>query len=289
MTTEADVPVAPRVVRSTRNPVSKAIRVLRWMVDTPMANFGLREIARGTRLPPSTVHRVLTDLGESGLVEIDPKSGRYVFGSELSRIAWKLTARFPLREVALPALQQLVDASNESAFIGVFDRHREKVMFIAAVESTHELRYVVPLHVWTELSFGASTLAILAFLEPAERDRIFKRIAVIEAERGHHADLEEIRRTLDRVRRDGVAISVGSRVKEAIGISAPVFDAQHDVIASLGLSIPLNRDFDVEAVSSMVSFAGQRISTELGASISRSIDRDSHIADVPGDFFSLES
>jgi len=130
------------VDESLRNPVRKALRVLRLMADAPGRGWGVREVSQALSLPPSTTHRILNTLNLEGLVQGDAAPGRYRLGLEFLQIAWKATAGFPIREVALPIMRQIVARCNETAVLGVYDPARLKMMFLASVESSHPLRYV---------------------------------------------------------------------------------------------------------------------------------------------------
>src|SRR5436305_625717 len=97
--------------RETRNPVARAFAILQWMVDATGASWGLREIAKGTGMHPSTLYRVLSHLEAGGLVQQDAETDRYRLGLGFLRLAWKAADRNSVREVALPALKALVDAT----------------------------------------------------------------------------------------------------------------------------------------------------------------------------------
>ena len=90
-----------------------------------------------------------------------------------SRLA---AAKAPIRQAALHPMRRLVDACNETALLGIYDRTRQQMIFVVTVESTHELRVVTPLNRWLPIHVGASGLAILAFLEPDEAALAMGRI-----------------------------------------------------------------------------------------------------------------
>lgn len=248
-----------------RRPVEKVIQLLTCMVDDEASSWGVREIARKLDWPPSTAHRVLSDLEDLGLVQLDHSGGKYSLGLEFFRLAWKGTASVPISSAAIPALQAMVEQLNETACLAVYDQTRERMMFASAVESTRDVRYVVVLNRWLPLTQGASGLAILSYLDEETRAKILgEKIAA--APNGEARD--EISLQVARVRAKGYAVTWGERVPGAIGIASPVFDANDAVVGSVGLTIPGLRfsDTDERRFASAVTFAAMQITSNLGGS-----------------------
>lgn len=253
-------------VGNQRKPVEKAIQALRWMVDEPGSDWGVREIARGMRLAPSTVHRVMSDLESQGLVHGDPATGRYSLGLEFFRLALKSTSRFELPEVAMPALERLVAASSETAFVSVYDSNRHEMMYVAALDSPHELRQVITLNAWTSLYVGASGFAILAFLTDAERRLIASGMRSRKDKTIQPISQSELASILERVQRNGYVCTLGRMVLGVVGICAPIFDSRKGVLGSIGLSIPQQRfaDYDERRLAQLVVQAATDISKVVG-------------------------
>lgn len=251
---------------AARNPVEKAVHLLRWMVDDGGTKWGVREIARGVGLAPSTVHRVLADLEAQQLVRVDANTGRYSLGLEFFRLAWRGTQRFPLGQAAIPALKRMVEQTNETAFLGVYDHDRREMMFAAAIESTHELRYVVTLHKWIPLYMGSSGLAILAFLPERDRRTVLGRIGSADSRPSGTKSRAELDAVCAEVRRLGYARTMGERVPGAVGISAPVFGPGEDVVADIGLTIPMQRfsEHDEGRLANHVRDAARQVTNEIG-------------------------
>ena len=58
-----------------RNPVTRAFQILGWMAGADGDAWPLGEIAAGVAMHPATVHRVLGQLVEDGLVRQVPGTG----------------------------------------------------------------------------------------------------------------------------------------------------------------------------------------------------------------------
>lgn len=224
-----------------RDPLAKALQVLDVLVDHPEGALGVRELAGILGTAPSTTHRVLTMLAETGYVSRDD-DGRYAVGFELQRLAWRVAARFPAPAVAEPVLRALTDETGETSALGLFDPIRRQITFVAQVETQHRLRYMAELFHSIPIHAGASGLSILAFLEPALRERILRPAGGLEAITPETlttpADLEA---AMAGIRAQGYAITHGQRATGAVGIAAPVWNAEGTVLGNIMVTIPEQR------------------------------------------------
>jgi DNA-binding IclR family transcriptional regulator len=225
-----------------RNPVSKALRALGWLIQGPATEVGVRHLAGALNLRPSNAHRLLATLVEEGFVQQDVRTARYSLGPELLRWAHLIIARAPLREIAMHHMRALVDACNETAFLGLYDAARQEMMFAANVESEHPLRYAIELNRWMPMNSGASSLAILAFLTKEEIAAIMAQsLRLPPLTPNAITSASRLSAELAATRRRGYAFSRGQRLAGAIGIAAPIFASGGQVIGDLVLTIPEQR------------------------------------------------
>src|SRR4051812_26163443 len=116
----------------------------------------LGEIAAGGGMHPATVHRVLGQLVEDGLVRQAPGTGAYGLGLEFLRLAWLASGRESLRDVAEPELRALTADTGETSWLGLYEPSRRQMLFAAAVESPQPIRQVRPINEWRPVHGGAS-------------------------------------------------------------------------------------------------------------------------------------
>jgi DNA-binding IclR family transcriptional regulator len=234
-----------------RNPVAKALRAIDWLIQEPLPAVGVRHIAGALNLRPSNVHRLLGILVEEGFLQQDERTARYSLGPELLRWAQIITARTPLREIALHEMRTLVEACNETVFLGVYDPRRREMMFAANVESEHPLRYVIELNQWMPMTAGASSMAILAYLPADQAEAIAGRSALAE---------------LNAVRRKGYAFSRSKRIAGAVGIGAPIFGAGGKVVGDLVITVPEQRfeRKDTERLARLVMKHAAAVTARIG-------------------------
>lgn len=173
--------------------LDKAVAILDALETGPLA---LGDLATATGLARPTAHRLAQALEHHALVDRD-QEGRFVLGPRL--------ARRSLEQVARPALQELRDATGESAQLYV-SRNGARLCLVS-LESPHSLRTMVPVG------------AVL----PMDQGSAGKVLTGAAA-----------------VRRQGWAQSVEEREKGVASVSAPVH-RDGDVVAAVSVSGPLER------------------------------------------------
>jgi DNA-binding IclR family transcriptional regulator len=232
--------------------------------------WGVREIAKGVDMNPSTVHRLLGLLEEEGLVRQDDPGGGYRLGTALLRLAWAAAGTHPVRTAALPHMQSLVEASGETATLAVYDPVRGQTCVVAVVESAAPFRYVPALGEWRDVHTGASGRAVMAFLPEHDRRAIVERTRLAPATDRTITKAAELEQVLAEVRRRGYAFSQEERRVGGVGIAAPVFGAGGLVVGEVGLSVPSQR-FDARDESrfaELVRACAAAITAEIGGEAS---------------------
>jgi DNA-binding IclR family transcriptional regulator len=222
-----------------RNPVTRAFQILGWMSGAEGEAWPLSEVAAGVGMHPATVHRVLAQLAEDGLVRQDP-SGAYGLGLEFLRLAWLASGRESLRDVAEPELRALTADTGETSWLGLYEPGRRQMIFAASVESPQPIRQVRPVNEWRPVHGGASGRALLAFLPEAEREAVLAG-PLDPVTENTVTDPDALRRQLDEVRKRGYAVTRGERVLGGVGIAAPVLAGDGRLLGVIGVGLPAQR------------------------------------------------
>lgn len=230
-----------RAARGARNPIGRAFAILSWMAGREDGPWGVREVAKGVGMSPSTVHRLLGLLEEEGLVRQDDPGGGYRLGTALLRLAWAAGGAHPIRAASRPHMQELVAASGETAALGLYDPVRGQTYVAAVVESDEPFRYVPTLNEWRDLHTGASGRAVMAFLPDEERTAVVERTRLAPATEFTITSPEALEQVLAEVRARGYAFSQEERRLGGVGIAAPVFGPGGEVVGEAGVSVPTQR------------------------------------------------
>src|ERR1019366_5189690 len=120
----------PKAKNVNRAPALKVLKGLSWMVQEKAQEVGVREMALGLGVSPSTAHRLLSELVRADFVKHNPHGGRYSLSLEFLRLAHLTIARGSLQHVALTHMRRLTEACNETSLLGVYDSMRQEMMFL---------------------------------------------------------------------------------------------------------------------------------------------------------------
>lgn len=259
------------VLSSRRDPAAKILRALLIMSEVSSKTWGVRELAKGLQVAPSGAHRILSILERQELVQFDEENSRYRLSLKFFRLAWKVAAGFPLAQTALPVMQDLVKAINETVVLALYDPVRTELMFIASVDSPHPIRHVVELNEWLPVHVGASGLAIMAFLPREGRNAIIAKARLTPVTDKSIVRAGRLEEELARIRRCGYAFTIGQRTRGTVGIAAPIWGPDRRVIGSLVLTI-LEQRFHLSRErpwSLQVIEGASRITQQIGGVVER--------------------
>jgi DNA-binding IclR family transcriptional regulator len=278
-TPAGDTPAKPGTER--RAPLRRAMRVIRWMVESGRASSGVREVARALDTAPSTTHQILSMMEDAAIVERDPEGRTYSFTLEFVRIASLLAqARYPLYKAALPRCRQLRERTGEAVYFGLYDAGRREFMYVEYFEAASPINYVMPRFEWIPLRLGgAGSMAIMPFLTEREQHELVGEMTAGTSERAAQRGRKQLERELATVRENGYVVSVGRRIPGAAGIAAPVFGASNEILGNLVLALPAERlaQHDPDDLGRAVSAAARAASSDLGGGVPGSRNRERRI------------
>jgi DNA-binding IclR family transcriptional regulator len=248
----------------SKRTVVRILELVRTFGDGP-ADWALSDLAASIGLPRSTVHRLLGLMRASGFVELDEGTHRYRAGPELYRIGAALAARMPIVQLALPILHDIADKCDETTLLTIYYPKQLSKAFVAQVESTRPMRYVMDLNVPHSVLWGAAGKSVLAQLDDKSLAQVFANAEVSPATQAR-VDRQKLMNELTLIRARGFARSVGERIPTAIGIAVPVFGADGSVKGALSVTYPETR-FDALEEDKLVVLlrdGAQRLSKALG-------------------------
>lgn len=247
---------------SRNNPDSFLSRAANILVCLSEGIDTVTEVARACKLSASTTHRILQALTDTRLAIYDASNRRYYLGTLVSRlVSNSYTTHRYLVCCALKEMYRLLEVSGETvtldAAVGIeyFHLHAVHSMHSIRVQGDYSrrLQSLIPL--------GASQKVLLSQLN--EKDlNIALKIAANWFEDNYslsEIDIEEWKSQLDRIKKQGYAVTRGESIPGGLGISVPVFNYQQPV--ALTILGPENRISDrVEGFTGELLVSGARLS-----------------------------
>lgn len=245
--------------------VVRVIKLLRCMAETG-TDISIKELSGKLRLPASTVHRLLQLLSVEGIVQQDANTHAYQAGAELVRLSMLIVANRSLNDIAQPFMEAVVNACNEACLLVAYLPATLQVSVLAAINSSHPLRYDMQLYRAHTLLWGATGRSVLAFLSEEELEAAYSIGAVAPGSGRELPSLENLRQELQVFRERGYASSYGDKIVGAIGIGSPIYKMDNSVIGSFCITVPQVR-FDAgkeEQLSALVRRQAELLSRALG-------------------------
>ena len=204
---------------------SRAVFEVLREVSRSDAALGAADMARILKLPITTAARALNTLEAAGYVIRHNGSAKFVVGRSGQRLAYAFMAQFPIRDLALPYLQQLTLLSGHSS--SLFIRLGWYAVRIALISGTSSIVNVAPIGETRPLTSGAPSLAMLAQLSESEFARALARSSA-----SLRANLRE---QCERIRVQGYAYGVSSLESGGYDLAFPVGDPSRSILASVAL------------------------------------------------------
>jgi DNA-binding IclR family transcriptional regulator len=227
--------VVAAVASSGRNgvrSVASALDVLDCF--TWSAELGVTEIANRLGCSKSTAHRFLTTLTDKRLVERIPESGRYRLGLHLYELGQIAVSRFDLRAAALPVLEQLRAATNQTVHASVADG--PDVLYVERFETWQGRPFSSRVGRRMPVHCTSSGKVLAAWDESVARARLAAGLPrrtprTITDPARFVAELEEVRRRGYGVNMEEAEVGLSS-------VSAPVVSPNGRVLAAISVAGP---------------------------------------------------
>ncbi len=224
----------------------------------------LQEIANRIGLPKSTAFRLVQSLDKAGyLVRLENQ--QYCLSFRLTRLAGLVQSTLNIRQIARPVMIELARQANETVTLNTVSGHNR--VCIDVIDNPSPLMSVTKPGEHVRLVDGATAKILMAYLPKNEQKE-----AVAYAVKMSGRKRPDLLAELERIRRQGYAITHGERVLGLTAASAPIRDADNDVkycITVTGPTVrmqPRERDF-----VRLVAKAAADISRRLGASVASSL------------------
>ena len=218
--------------------LNKALSILEQITAHPQA-IGLPDLAARLGMPRQTVHRILLQLEQLGLIIRDPTRERFFVGPRLSRLA--IAALFsdnhnlPTRGI----LQALVEEIGESCNIGALDGN--EFVYLDRIETDRSLRIHLEVGARVPAYCTSGGKILLAYLPTEQCEKIIGARPLRAHTPRTITDPAALRRVLADCREAGFSTNAEEFTNGIVGVAAPVFDASGRAIAAVACHAPSAR------------------------------------------------
>jgi IclR family transcriptional regulator, KDG regulon repressor len=258
--------------------IERAIRVLYLFKEGEKKEYGVSEISRLLRLNKSTAHNILNTLTYYKFLEQNEATRGYRLGPALAELGSLVRNQLEVREVARPYLRRLMERTNATFLLGVFDG--TAITLVDKEEPMAEVRVAASIGMKIPFCAGAFGQAFLAYLPAEMVDRLLAQPGLRAFTPTSITDAEQYRAALAAVRAQGYAIDDNEAYLRGVGaIAVPIFApasaarasqaSDREVVAVMtlvGFSFQLSPEKITEFIPWLLE-AGREISEKLGVAI----------------------
>jgi DNA-binding IclR family transcriptional regulator len=221
---------------------------------------GLKQLAQGAGLHPSTAHRILTALVNDRLVErVD--QGNYRLGIRLLELGNLVKARISVREHALPFMRELHASIGEAVNLSV--RRDDEIVYVERTSSGRAMMRVVnivgaraPLHITAVGKLFLLEDGLGGLRDYAERTKLPAYT------RNTLTSVTTLEKELEKVRRQGYATDQEEAEIGVRCIGAGIRDDSGALVSGLSVSAPAERM--KPSWAALVRETADRISRAIG-------------------------
>ncbi|AZP21518.1 IclR family transcriptional regulator [Streptomyces aquilus] len=221
--------------------------------------LSLTDISRRAGLSLTTAHRLVGALTEWGALERDD-SGVYHVGLRLWEVAALAPRGLALRQIALPYLEDLYEATHENVQLAV--RDGTDVVYIEWLSGRSSVGVHIRVGARWPLHATGVGLALLAHDTPEFQER-YCAGTLASFTPYTITDPARLRRALAETRRTGVAVSDRQVTDDALSVAAPVRGTGGAVVAAVSIVVP-QVAAQVPVLVPAVRVAARGISRALG-------------------------
>jgi len=261
----------------TKNSASPTLRVVSVLncFSLEQLELSAAEISQKTRIPMTTTYRILAGLTEGRLLERNTDSGKYRIGTDLYFLGSLYLSNQDVLKAAEPVVKTLNELTNESVFVGIFDRGN--IVHLMKEESKHAFRFGHTIGTIVPAYAMAMGKAFLSEMTEAEIDNFYPNENLKPLTKKTLKTKTELKLELEQVRKTGIGINKEESYEGVWAIAALLRQADGKPVAALSFGVPvfrINGD-TVNRLATLIRMGASFISYRLGYQ-----DRENPVRDI---------
>jgi IclR family transcriptional regulator, KDG regulon repressor len=243
--------------------VDRSLVLLETLCDAENG-CSIKELAKATSLPKSTVHRLLKTLVHHNLVNQDAERGHYSPGLKLFELAQTKINRLSLRDQSQPFLAELAYRTKETIHLAILDGY--EVVYIDKEDTSHPIRMHSAIGKRSPAHCTGLGKAMLAYLSDQELEEAYQLKGLPRHTPRTITNFSNLKTHLAAVKRQGYAIDNAEHEEDIYCVAASIRDHRGRVIAAISLSVPGVRHTleSLDAFIPLVCQYAELISRQMG-------------------------
>jgi len=227
--------------------------------------MSLSEVVQETGLNKTTAKRLIANLAARGYLQQDPKSKHYQLGLRLFELGGIVFSSFSLRKAAAYPMSHLENSTGATVLLGTIMENQ--LVYMDKREGKGMIRISSDIGWRRPLHYGMLGMVLMAYLDPKDVKNILEKYPLEAHTPFSITDQDTFSRRLERIRKQGYVVEREEAAEGIVGIAAPIRDYSRQVVAALGVALPvgkLNEKEGVKKIVDLVKNTTDAISSDLG-------------------------
>lgn len=251
--------------KASQNTIKSLDRALEVLVQLGEMQSGtLSEIAGALDQSPATIYRVLSTFQGRGFADFDDQSQKWSIGPAAFLTGSQFLRRTSLVERARPIMRDLMEATGETANLGI--ERDGKVLFLGQVETHATIRAFFPPGTASAMHASGIGKALLCRMDDRRQRQVLAASKLEKFTPHTLTDADAMIADLHAAKARGYAIDGEERNIGMRCIAAPVFNVFGEVVAGISVSGPTTRISEdrIEALALHVVDAAAQLTRAIG-------------------------
>jgi DNA-binding IclR family transcriptional regulator len=241
----------------------KAIDVLKLLAENEQG-LSSADIEKKVSIARTTAFRILKSLCHKEMAQ--KRGGLYFAGPMLYEVGLQALSKLPLRQRAVPVLQELTAKTGHTSHLAVPSGWHS--LLLEVCDRMAPIRVASRSGTLAYLHCSATGKIFLSYLYHDRLDEFWNQAQPQTRTPKTVINIDSLRTMLEEVQKQGYAIDNEEYHLGIRCLAAPVFDMQKQVVAAVGITGPAT-EISVEAIPSL-----SKIVLAAAAEISRSLGKE---------------
>ena len=216
----------------------RVVQVLELLAAEPQG-LGFGEICAALSLPKSSAHALLSTLVKANFLRFDSAARSYHVGVRAFEVGQSFVQGLDVAREALPHLQSLRDAVNETAQLAILEGVEN--VYVSKVEAPHHLKLASDVGLRLPAHATALGKVLLSGLSDEEVRSRFAGRTLVRFTDQTIGSVDELLAQLKQVRVVGFSLDEGEHTPGVYCTAVPIRDHREHVIAAMSVSVPTVR------------------------------------------------
>jgi len=218
--------------------LNHSLDMLELFISEKKRSYTLAEVTEACGLTKAATHTSLANLVQREYLHYDSVKRQYSLGLRTWELGAGLLDSLDLRSVALPVLTELTQVAGETALLSRYTNG--SIVYVECIIGPAPVATYTRLGARAPAFCTATGKAQLAFTPPSELDRICA--AGLKPHTDYTiTDPSVLRAELHEVRDRGYSVNKGEYGVDVVGVGAPLFNRDGQLVGGMGLSGPAYR------------------------------------------------